>query len=184
MLWRASQSALRTSTVEHEHIRSDHLAVQALLCGFLAYEGFVNLVGEEIAPDIWKDERPFFGSGEFQGIAGKVAYLYSVFPDASLKKGENPYQTFERLRRIRDALAHNRAHHYEEVSPEEDPTFATRFDNFDTPQKVEPALLQLKLLAEVMRLEALKLLFDEYRQSHLHHHAFEGPLGTSSGSQV
>jgi hypothetical protein len=182
MLWRASQSALRTSTIDHPDIRPSHLAVQALLCGFLAFDGFVNLVGEAIAPDMWKDERNNFNSGQFRGIAGKVEYLYSVFPGTTLEKGKEPYQTFKQLKEVRDALAHNRPHQYKETGSDKYPQFETRFDDFNTPQKVEPKIQQLKLLVESIRIEALKLLEGEC-QSHLRFHAFEGPLLTSIGQE-
>jgi hypothetical protein len=182
ILWRASQSALHASKIEHDAIRPDHLAIQSLLCGFLAFEGFINLVGEEIAPDAWLDERIFFARSEFRGIEGKVGYIFSLFPETQLRKGEDPYQTFSALRRIRDALAHNRVYHVEELTEEQDPSFDTRWEAFDTPEKVEKGLGQLKALAEVIRLEALRLLDEDYQLSHLHYPAFGGPIASSTGT--
>lgn len=105
ILWRASQSALRAAGVDHPAVRPDHLAIQSLLCGFLAFEGFVNLVGEEIAPKAWTDERAFWGRGSFRGIGGKVDYLFTLFRGAQLKKDEEPCLTFRSLKRTRDDLA-------------------------------------------------------------------------------
>jgi hypothetical protein len=73
------------------------------------------------------------------------------------------------------------------VTEDEVPSFKTYWDDFDTPDKVGPALEQLKILAEIIRIEALKLLDEEYQLSHLHFPAFEGPLahaeGTTRGSR-
>jgi hypothetical protein len=181
VLWRASQSALRTASTEHPHVRPDHLAIQSLLCGFLAFEGFVNLVGEEVAPATWVDERSFFSKGTFRGIEGKVQYLFTRFPGSQLKKGEEPYKTFRTLKRVRDDLAHNRVLRVDEVTLDEDPGFTTKWDEFDSPARVDQDLKRLKEFAEMIRLEALKILKDEYELSHLHFPAFEGPLGDSTG---
>jgi len=158
ILWRASQSALHTASVAHADVRPDHLAIQSLLCGFLAFEGFINLVGEEIAPEVWKEERAFFGKGDFRGISGKVDYLFTRFSSVQLKKGEEPYQTFRRLKSTRDDLAHNRVFRFDEVTSNERPAFLTMWDEFDSPAKVEQSLIRLKELAEMIRLEALKIL--------------------------
>jgi len=143
----------------------------------------VNLVGEEIALDVWKNERKFFSRGKYRGIAGKVDYLFSLFPNVALKKGEEPYQTFRRLKITRDNLAHNRVYRFEEVTEGGDPTFVTKWDEFDTPEKVEASLARLKELAEMIRVEAVKLLKEDYKLSHLHYRAFQGPLGSSSGER-
>jgi hypothetical protein len=182
ILWRASQTALRTATIDHAHIRPDHLAIQSLLCGFLAFEGFINFVGEEIAPSVWANEREFFGPEDFRGIAGKVKYLFTLFPGAQLKKGEEPYQTFWKLKRTRDDLAHNRVLRVTEVTANDNPEFSTQWESFDSPAKVEKGLTRLKELAEIIRLEALKRLNEDYQVSHLNFRAFEGPIASSSGT--
>lgn len=169
--------------IEHDEIRPDLLSIHCLFSGFLAFEGFVNLVGDEIAPDVWKNEREFFGESPFRGIEGKVAYLFTRFAGAQLKKGEEPYQTFRKMKRVRDGLAHSRVFRYEEITPNENPDFATTWDAFDSPIKVEAALEQLKRLAEMIRVEALKVLKEEYQLSHLHYPAFCGPLGDSNGKR-
>jgi hypothetical protein len=181
ILWRAALSALK-SAQSRERVREDHLAIHALLSGFLAFEGFLNFVGEEIAPKIWEDERAFFSRAPYRGIVGKIEYLFTLFDGALLKKGEDPYQAFYKIKKIRDSLAHNRVLRYKEVTENEVPSFKTYWDDFDTPEKVAPALEQLKLLAEIIRVEALKLLDEEYQLSHLHFPAFEGPLAHAEGT--
>jgi hypothetical protein len=81
-------------------------------------------------------------------------------------------------------LAHNRIHSYGEITEDENPSFRTKWEDFDTPEKVLPALKRLKELAEMIRVEAVKLLKEDYQLSHLHFPAFEGPLGTSEGNSI
>lgn len=75
----------------------------------------------------------------------------------------------------------NRVLRLEEVTPHEDPAFVTKWDEFNSPAKVEESLARLKEFAEIIRLEAVKLLDEEYELSHLHFSAFQGPIGGSSG---
>lgn len=183
-LWRAAQTALQMAEIEDPRIRKDHLSIHSLLAGFLAFEGFINYVGEEIAPEAWKDERGFFSKKPFRGIKGKVDYLFTRFPGKALDKGAEPYQTFQRTRATRDNLAHNRVLVCHEVSSREQPSFPTKWDDFDTPDKVASALSRLKEFAEIIRVEAVKLLKEDYQTSHLHFRAFEGPLGSSEGMSL
>jgi hypothetical protein len=60
ILWRAAHSALQMAEIQDSRVRPDHLSIHSILTGFLAFEGFVNLVGAQIAPDIWSQERDFF----------------------------------------------------------------------------------------------------------------------------
>jgi len=184
ILWRASETALKMTDVEDERIRPDHLCLNAILTGFLAFEGFLNFVGEEIAEDEWMDERQFFSGPEFKGVVGKVEYLFTLFPEKDLRKGEEPFQTFRRIKEVRDLLAHNRVKRYEEVSDSKNSSFEMHWDDFDTPEKVKPALERLKEFAEVIRVEAVKLLKEDYQQSHLHFPAFTGPIGHSEGRTI
>ena len=113
---------------------------------------------------------------------GKVEYLFTLFPGSVLSKGADPYQTFYRIKKIRDSIAHNKVLRYAEVTESESIEFKTSWDEFDSPEKVRPAVLQLKAFAESIRGEALKVLVEEYTLSHLHYRAFEGPLAYAEGT--
>ena len=184
ILWRASQSALAMAEIEDERICSDHLAIHSLLTGFFAFEGFLNFVGKEIAKEAWADERKFFSTrSKYKGIIGKVEYLFSKFPDVELDKNSEPYLTFKEIKDTRDRLAHNRVNSYEEVSSSEYPSFKTHWEDFDAPEKVNPSLKRLKEFAEIIRIEAVKLLAEDYKTSHLHYPAFSGPIGHFEGER-
>ena len=182
ILWRASMTALAMADDPDKQTRKDHLSIHALLAAFLAFEGYVNFVGEEIAAETWAKEREFFSRGQYRGIIGKVDYLFTLFPGAQLDKERDPYHTFHRIKRIRDSIAHNKVLRYAMTSESEVMDFKTSWDDFDSPEKVRPAVAQLKELAEMIRLEALKILIEEYKLSHLHFKAFEGPLAEANGT--
>ena len=101
-----------------------------------------------------------------------------------LQKEKEPYLTFGRIKETRDNLAHNRVLYYSEIISDEKWSFRTKWEDFDTPDKIMPALQQLKEFAELIRVEAVKLLKEDYALSHLHFKAFEGPLGGSEGTRI
>lgn len=170
--------------IKDPRIRVDHLSIHSILTAFLAFEGFINFVGDEVAPEIWSKEREFFSDKKFRGIVGKIEYLFTLFPNMELQKEKEPYLTFGRVKETRDNLAHNRVLYYSEIISDEKWSFRTKWEDFDTPDKIMPALQQLKEFAELIRVEAVKLLKEDYALSHLHFKAFEGPLGGSEGTRI
>lgn len=184
ILWRAAITTLRTAKGEGEKVRPDHLGVLALLSGFLAFEGFVNLVGDEVASDVWREEKKFFSQGNYRGLNGKLEFLFSQFPGHRLVKGQNPFQTFQKVRVFRDSIAHARVYKYTEITESEQAGLEVPWRHFDSLEEVERALGQLQLLAEELRVGALSILKEEYRLSHLHYPAFQGPIQTSTGEGV
>lgn len=184
ILWRAAHAALSMAEIKDPRIRVDHLSIHSILTAFLAFEGFINFVGDEVAPEIWSKEREFFSDKKFRGIVGKIEYLFTLFPNMELQKEKEPYLTFGRVKETRDNLAHNRVLYYSEIISDEKWSFRTKWEDFDTPDKIMPALQQLKEFAELIRVEAVKLLKEDYALSHLHFKAFEGPLGGSEGTRI
>jgi hypothetical protein len=60
ILWRAAHTSLSMAEIKDPCIRVDHLSNHSILTAFLAFEGFINFFGDEIAPEIWSKEREFF----------------------------------------------------------------------------------------------------------------------------
>lgn len=182
ILWRASMTTLKTAESALETVRPDHLSILSLLSGFLAFEGFINLVGHEVAPKVWENEHGFFSKHPYKGIVGKIDYLYSLFCGATLDKGCRMYQTFKAIKAFRDTMAHAKVLQYSDKTTGADaPSIKTRWDDYENPAKVRPALMELKAFAETIRVEALKILKEEYKLSPLHYKAFEGPISTGDG---
>ena len=57
-----------------------------------------------------------------------------------LQKEKEPYLTFGRIKETRDNLAHNRVLYYSEIISDEKWSFRTKWEDFDTPDKIMPAL--------------------------------------------
>lgn len=185
ILWRSALQSLELIDT-NESTREDRLSIQALLSGFLSFEGFINFLGLEVFPKIWGNERQFFSRGDYVGIEGKLAYLFEKLPDLELKKGEEPFQTFKKVKRVRDKLSHPKPYEYKkilEIESDDDhyPEFSTEWKEFEEKKKVQVALNRLKELAEILRSKAAEIQ-DDYYKDHLWHKAFEGPLGSTSGT--
>ena len=185
ILWRSAMTSLDLIQ-KIEDAREDHLSIQALLNGFLAFEGFINFVGLKLFPDIWVDERRFFSGDDYKGIEGKVAYLFEKF-GMHLSKGQEPYQTFKKVKGIRDILAHPKPHQYcktTEIADSDDRpllSYKTQWDEFENRDAVSAALNEgIKKLAEQIRRKACEIT-DEDDRDHLLHPAFEGSLASSEG---
>ncbi len=184
ILWRAAQRSLGLIDT-NEDAREHELSIQALLIGFLAFEGFVNFVGLQCYRDVWENEREFFAEGNYRGIEGKILYIAEQLSGFELKKGDEPYQTFKKIKGIRDKLSHPKPHSYskERIITDDEHIpfdFSTEWEKYEDKTVVCASLERLKELAETLRLEVTKTI-EEHHQGQLLHEAFDGPLGMGSG---
>jgi hypothetical protein len=79
----------------------------AMMFTFLCFEGFLNFVGDKIAPDLWNDEKKRFKG---DGIYGKLEVICERCGLAKPDKGRPPYLTLSALKILRDAMAHPKIH--------------------------------------------------------------------------
>jgi hypothetical protein len=79
----------------------------ATLFVFIAYEGFLNDLGERVAPDIWVGEREFFSKRTFVGTLGKTRFLAQRI-GLALDRVGRPYSTLAELSGWRNGLVHPR----------------------------------------------------------------------------
>jgi len=75
----------------------------AMMFAYHSFEGYLNFVGEKIAPDLWKEERRQFGD---TGIAGKLGAICVRCEISIPEKGRRPYSTVTQLKKLRDSMAH------------------------------------------------------------------------------
>jgi len=84
-------------------------ALGAMLLYFFAFEGYLNWLGNRVAPEVWQEEREFFSRPPYQGGLGKYRFLAKVVrlpaPDAS----QGPFQTAKDLLKLRDMAVHPKA---------------------------------------------------------------------------
>jgi hypothetical protein len=86
---------------------SFHPLLAASVFAFFAFEAFLNEMGRQLDPDVWKRERDVFGAGTYRGTLGKLKYLANK-TGFVYRAGVRPYQTVRALASVRDALAHGR----------------------------------------------------------------------------
>jgi hypothetical protein len=86
------------------------------LLAFTAFEGFVNELIESIAPDVWKKERTFFGSGTYRGTMGKTHFLGDR-TGLELDLTTRPYTTVAELCAWRNDLVHPRTARIKREAP-------------------------------------------------------------------
>ena len=97
-LWFAARQ-LRELSEEQEQGRSSMLGARLFVC--TAYEGFLNDLGERIAPVDWKDER------KLGGLVGKGKYLAKQL-GVIVQDDARPFATIVELHTWRNALVHPR----------------------------------------------------------------------------
>lgn len=75
----------------------------AMVFAFQCIEGYLNFVGEKVAPDLWANERVTFKD---TGLTGKLAAICERCGLSRLEKGKRPFATVAELRKLRDRVAH------------------------------------------------------------------------------
>jgi hypothetical protein len=80
-----------------------HDDLVAMVSAFHCIEGFLNFVGDRIAPELWKDEKKQFKCTDIDGKLGTISTLCGLGkPD----KGRRPYSTLSTFKVLRDSMAH------------------------------------------------------------------------------
>jgi hypothetical protein len=100
-VWRVVQRQIDYAEANPKGALYDDLT--AMVFAFHTIEGYLNYLGEKIAPDLWRDEKILFRDN---GVTGKLAALCErcglVVPDY----GKRPYSTVSELKKLRNAVAH------------------------------------------------------------------------------
>jgi len=102
-VWRVVQRQLDYAETNPQGALYDDLV--AMVFAFHAIEGYLNYVGEKIAPDLWRDEKTKFSEN---GVTGKLAAICERCGLGSPDYGKSPYGTLSELKKLRNAMAHPR----------------------------------------------------------------------------
>ena len=80
----------------------------AMVFAFHTVEAYLNFIGEQLAPDVWKDERNFFRREPYRGFDGKLRKVLELvgLPNEATAR---PQKTIEELKTLRDLIAHGRS---------------------------------------------------------------------------
>jgi hypothetical protein len=177
-IWRASSRSLTMAeTNEREQY---YLLMQSLLTAYLAFEAFINSLGECLDPDAWKNEKTFFNQKSYYGIEGKIKRLAEKLPNFVFEKGKRPYQIIKKVGKFRTLLVHGKPYHFEKEVPDEGSKtdmFEFIWDEHLSLENVKRSREAIKKFCESLRFEAHTIL----ETSHLSYPAFEGPLGSAEG---
>ncbi len=180
-LWRASSKSLtRAETNDREQY---YLLMQSLLVAYLAFEAFVNFLGECLDPDAWGNEKTFFNQRSYYGIGGKIKRLAEKLPNFVFEKGKEPYQTIKKMGTFRTLLVHGKPYHFEKEVPDEGSKtdmYEFVWDEYLSLENVNRSREAIKKFCESLRSEANTIL-DETEPPYRLHPAFEGPLIRSEG---
>lgn len=125
-IWNGSQFFLKEAREKEEG--SYYNLIAAGLFGFLAFEAFLNYLGERIAPEVWAIERKHFGGrGMYPGPMGKLRFLAELC-EMPLDTSAAPYTTVNELKERRHQLSHGKTEKMEAVIQFTDPTKIPRLE--------------------------------------------------------
>lgn len=110
ILWFIVSRQLKHANENAAGAMHDHLV--AMVFAFHALEAYLNFIGERLAPDVWADERRYFGRSDYQGFAGKLKKVLELVGMAAPEKTTRPYSTVWLLKNLRDQIAHARTERY------------------------------------------------------------------------
>jgi len=157
----------------------------ATVLAYTAYEGFINDVIERLYPDVWKEERTYFQTGDCRGTLGKTRFLADRL-GVALKRAGRPYCTVAELHAWRNDLVHpqtvrfrgtTRADAYARQPKRAKPV---AFAKLERPGFVVRCFEDVAALADMLLQKAARQHWTEVRD--LGDSAFFGPVGSSRAS--
>jgi hypothetical protein len=152
----------------------------AMVFAFHSLEGFLNFVGDKIAPQVWANEREVFKDS---GFAGKLADIYERCDISVPEKGRRPYSTIIELEELRNAMAHPKTVKTQDtmkfVEGKQPPYFAKSYlEKVVTIENALRAHHDVKQIAD----EIHKAAHAKFPHVDLGSHALEGIHGTRTSS--
>lgn len=177
-LWRAAQSLHKHSAADEKNF---YYRLSSLIMTYLAFEAFVNFLGEVVCPEKWAIEKETF-RGRGDTIEAKISDIVFQLPGYEWRKGERPYQDIKKLKRFRDLVAHGKVvrAEYVTIANEDGVDFrwTHEWDEFTEPSAVATSMASVKAFCQSLVIAARKH-FDE---PHLIFDAFEGTLASAEGT--
>ena len=104
ILWATAQKNLAMSRKPENDAL--YFALSAMLMMYFSFEGYLNWLGQSIAPEVWEMERDFFNKPPYQGTLGKYLFLTKVLVLESPDKSKGSFQTVKELQQLRDRAVH------------------------------------------------------------------------------
>jgi hypothetical protein len=151
-LWVASQNCLDKAILPHAS-GADYMLTHAFLGSFLAFEAYVNYIGEIVDPITWKH----FSRGR---VEKKLEWLCDKL-ELTIDKKSEPYVTWNDARKNRNHIAHGTVFRKRfkvpfEQHPDTVSYISARWHEILRPDVVKRIRIQLSAFAEMIRSSAHK----------------------------
>ncbi|MGO9094610.1 MAG: hypothetical protein ACLQGV_05250 [Bryobacteraceae bacterium] len=144
LLWRIVEAEAKLANRREKGWRDPTLV--AMVFAFHAVEAYLNYVGEQLAPEVWRREREFFGKEPYRGWDGKLRKVMELVDLPPPDRGARPLKTILDLRELRDWIAHGRSERLfgEDVHGPEEPAWfpSSTLDEMITPRERLKTVLQ------------------------------------------
>lgn len=100
LIWQVVERQIRNAEKNQAGSFYDDMAALVFASHFV--EGYVNYVGEILAPDLWADERKNFRDG----LSGKIKKVFVLLDLPEPDRSGRPYKAVWDLKKVRDQIAH------------------------------------------------------------------------------
>jgi len=159
-----------------------YIDVSVLLLAYFALEAYINYVCKIVDPQKWKNEKDEFSKGKFRGTEGKYDYIVEKCGLPKLKKGERPYQSIKKVKKIRDYFTHGKLidFKYKKIHKDgrEPDIFHRPLDDLITSEKADMYFNDIQKFIIEFHENLKKSKFGDKLSSH----PFKGPTSISSNS--
>jgi hypothetical protein len=177
-LWRAAKVMAEES--ESSERNALYFRITALLMSYLAFEAFINFLGQILFPEVWANEKEAF-KGKGDVVEAKISKLTEKLVNFEWRKGAEPYQKIKRLKDFRDMVIHGKfmSSSYE-TTRQDDGSYIKwqhNWDSFVQPSHVTEYMEAIRQFCQSLIVEARK----GSEHPHLGFDAFAGPLGSAEG---
>jgi hypothetical protein len=105
-LWDSAMRHLRLAEANPED--SWHLHLSAAFLAAVAFEAYLNFLGDEMLPHVWKDERIVFTQEPYRGTMGKLKRIAEELCWPLPRRDRKPLSGYCELVALRDKVAHAR----------------------------------------------------------------------------
>lgn len=117
-LWLVADRAAAQAEAQPMGSIHDHLIV--MVFSLLAFEAYLNFLGDRLDPALWKDESN--PKSEVHRFKPKIRKVFDLIGKAEPEADQRPYLTIWQLRQLRDSIAHGKVQRWatKEVSDSAD----------------------------------------------------------------
>ena len=112
-LWKTCRMLEYVLEQNLKYVQEEYVYANILILQYLTFEAFLNFLGANLRPKIWKKERQYFNKNAFNGKRGTLGKFWYLANELGCKEffekgeGKTDYEFIEtELRGIRDFFVH------------------------------------------------------------------------------